>query len=106
MWRLLGAARWLGALAALAGAGWLAAAHRAGVAAPILLIAAGLLVAAAATVTARQLLASRVRVVRGEADRRLRAAVLELTRSSLVEPVRGVLTRYAHVRDALRAIRG
>ncbi len=106
VWRLLGAARWVGVLAALAGAGWLAVAHRSGVTVPVLLIAAGLIVALAVTVGARSLLAARTRAARGAADQRLREAVSELTRSSLVEPVREVLARYAQARDALRAIRG
>jgi GTP-binding protein EngB required for normal cell division len=105
-WPLLGALRWLAGLGALAGAGWLAVAlaRNTGLLVPVLLVAGGLAVWLLVTLLSRPLMAAGIRAARGRADRRLRAGVLALTREHLVAPVRVVLTRYAQVREALRAI--
>ena len=105
-WPLLGAVRWLAGLGALAGIGWLAASLASGgaLAVPVVLAAGGLAAWLLLTVVARSLLAAGTRAARARADRQLRGAVLALTREHLVAPVREVLTRYAQVREALRAI--
>jgi hypothetical protein len=107
-WRLLGALRWLAVLAVLSGAGWLAVrlaqGERGGLGVPVLLSAAGLVVWLLVTLLSRPLIAAGARAARGRADRRLRAAIVALTREHLVRPVREVLSRYAQVREALRSI--
>jgi GTP-binding protein EngB required for normal cell division len=105
-WPLLGTLRWLAGLGALAGLGWLAVAlgQGAAITGPVLLLVGGLAGWLLGTAVARPLLAAGTRAARGRVERRLRGAVLELTREHLVAPVREVLTRYAQVREALRAI--
>jgi len=114
-WPLVSVAQWLATGAAVVGLGWLLAGWlvqlvalpvdppRAGAApVPVLLLAGGLLSVGALLVLARLLARWAARRERARTAGAVRAALAEVGRVRVVEPVRAVLDGYAEARAALR----
>lgn len=115
-WRLISAGQWLAAAVALTGLGWLLVGWLLGTVAlpvthprvgplpvPVLLVLGGLLTGLALAVLALSLARWDARRARIRAAGRLRAAVAEIARHRVIEPVREVLRAYAQARSALNA---